>query len=144
MFLPSGGPAPAEAGLTGQAPQPDALGAPRPFPDRGGRAGAPQVSSGPGGQRLSGGRRAPAAGGPWVPGLGALEAAAGTGDPLPARGSGGAGVCAQAHACTRECCCKRRPDSGGPAPPHTTPGAQDHTEQVCVHGATSPHLQIQK
>lgn len=40
---------------------------------------------------------------------------------------------------------------GGPTPAnqyhthtHTTPGAQNHTEQVCVHGATFPHLQIQK
>lgn len=39
---------------------------------------------------------------------------------------------------------------GGPTPAdlhlptHSTPGAQNHTEQVCVHGATSPHLQIQK
>ncbi|XP_053516009.1 uncharacterized protein LOC119036833 isoform X2 [Artibeus jamaicensis] len=26
-------------------------------------------------------------------------------------------------------CCKRRPDSSGPAPPHTAPGARSHTEQ---------------
>ncbi|XP_045677209.1 skin secretory protein xP2-like [Phyllostomus hastatus] len=60
----------------------------------------------------------------------AAAAAAGRGaGPAPRLGSGGDGVCAHAHTLTRPICCKRRPDSGGPAPPHTTPGARSHTEQ---------------
>lgn len=38
-------------------------------------------------------------------------------DPLPS--FGGDGVCKHAHTCTRQFCCKRRPDSSGPAPTHT-------------------------